>query len=94
MQGTAASAQEGALGRSLAQDALRGTEETATLAFVDQGYPGQDARPAARDDGIQLQRIRRKDATSGVVLLPCCWVVARRVGWVKRLQRLARDDVR
>ena len=58
-------------------------EKRSTLANVDQGYPGQEA---AQDDGMHLQVIRRKDATSGVVLLPRRWVVARSVGWVKHFR--------
>ena len=48
----------------------RMARETVILACVAQGYPGQDAKPAARDDGMQLRVIRRKDVTRDVVLLP------------------------
>ena len=90
---TAANAQDRAQVRSLAQDVPHGTGETVTLADVDQGDPGQEAAQAAQDDGMHLHVIRRKDATRGVVL-PCRWVDARSVGWVKRLRRLARDEAR
>ena len=79
---------------SLAQDVPHGTRAAVTLAGVAQGYPGKGAKPAARGNGIPLQVIRRKDATSGGVLLPRRGVVARSAGWVKRLRRVARDDVR
>ena len=59
-------------------------------------HTGGSRRPgySTRDAGMQLQVIRRKDAKSGVVLLTRPRRVARSVGWVKRLRRVARDDAR
>ena len=79
-----ANAQERTQVRSLAQDVPHGTGERVTLACVAQGYPGQDAVAAARDDRMHLQVIRLKNVTRGVVLLPRPWVVVRSVGWVTR----------
>ena len=97
VKGTAANADERAQLRSLAQDVAHGTGDTVTLACGALGYQAR-----ARDDGTPLQRIKRKDATSDVVLLPrrcvVAWlrgcVVACSGGWVKRFRRWARDDAR
>ena len=50
VKSTAANAQERSQVRSLAQDVPHGTKDTVTLAWVDQGKTGQDAKPAARND--------------------------------------------
>ena len=54
--------------------------------------PGRETCSAGRRDALQVTK--RKDATSGVVLLRHRWLVAHRGGWVKRLRRVARDNAR
>jgi hypothetical protein len=61
------------------------------LAFADQGYTGDTAAQAARDEGMELQVIKLPEAKKGFVLLPRRWVVERSFGWLNRFRRLARD---
>ena len=91
VQVTAANAQERAQVRSLAQEVQYVTGESVTLAFVDQGYTGQEPAQAAQQEGMQLHVIKLKEAKKGFVLLPRRWVVERSFGWVNRFRRLARD---
>jgi transposase len=68
------------------------TGDTVTLAYVDQGYTGDEAREAAEQQGIQLEVVKLPDATrQGFVLLPKRWVVERSFAWTARFRRLARD---
>jgi transposase len=67
------------------------TGQTVKVAFADQGYTGEEAAQAARDEGIELQVIRLQEAKKGFVLLPRRWVVERSFGWLYRFRRLARD---
>jgi transposase len=67
------------------------TGKTVKVAFADQGYTGEEAAQAARDEGIELQVIRLQEAKKGFVLLPRRWVVERSFGWLNRFRRLARD---
>jgi transposase len=61
------------------------------LAFVDQGYTGeQPAADAAKSD-IELSVVKLPQAKRGFVLLPRRWVVERSFGWLGRFRRLARD---
>jgi len=67
------------------------TGENVTLAYVDQGYTGEDAAKAAEKHGIQLEVVKHTEAKRGFVLLPRRWVVERSFGWAARFRRLARD---
>jgi transposase len=67
------------------------TGETVKVAFVDQGYTGQEPADAAREEGIQLHVVKLPEARKGFVLLPRRWVVERSFGWINRFRRLARD---
>jgi transposase len=40
---------------------------------------------------MQLEVIKRPEASRGFVLLPRRWVVERSQGWIARFRRLARD---
>ena len=74
--------------------AARVQEETGdhvTLAYVDQGYTGEDARNAACSHDIRLEVVKLPEAKKGFVLLPRRWVVERSFAWVSRFRRLARD---
>ena len=75
----------------LARQVQEITGHTVKVAFADQGYTGEDAAQAARDEGIELQVIKLQAAKKGFVLLPRRWVVERSFGWLNRFRRLARD---
>jgi transposase len=61
------------------------------IAFVDQGYTGEDAASQAKRGGIRLEVVKHTEAKKGFVLLPRRWVVERTFGWLGRFRRLARD---
>jgi len=88
---TPANEQERAQVAELAHQVQQVTGRTVKVAFADQGYTGEDAAQAARDEGIELQVIKLPEAKKGFVLLPRRWVVERSFGWLNRFRRLARD---
>jgi transposase len=88
---TAASEQERAQVFDLAGDVQEATGQTVTLAFVDQGYTGDQPRADAANHGIALEVVKHAGAKKGFVLLPRRWVVERSFGWMARFRRLARD---
>ena len=61
------------------------------LAFVDQGYTGDEPAQAAKAQGMRLEVIKLPQAKRGFVLLPRRWVVERSFAWMTRFRRLARD---
>jgi transposase len=61
------------------------------LAFVDQGYTGENPAQAAKAQGMRLEVVRLPEAKRGFVLLPRRWVVERSFAWMTRFRRLARD---
>jgi transposase len=67
------------------------TGRTVKIAFVDQGYTGDEAAAAAEAEGIDLIVVKHTEAKRGFVLLPRRWVVERTFGWLGRFRRLARD---
>lgn len=67
------------------------TQQSVEVAFVDQGYTGDQPEQAAAEQGIQLIVVKLPDAKRGFVLLPRRWVVERSFGWLTRFRRLARD---
>ena len=75
----------------LASAVQKETGQTVQIAFVDQGYTGEDAAQAALDQGIELNVVRLPGAKKGFVLLPRRWVVERSNAWTARARRLARD---
>jgi len=76
---------------ALAQQVQAVTGETVEIAFVDQGYTGENAHQQAAQYGLQLEVVKLPDAKKGFVLLPRRWVVERSFGWMARFRRLARD---
>jgi hypothetical protein len=48
-------------------------EEPVQVAFVDQGYTGEEPAADAEQAGIHLQVIKHHDAKRGFVLLPRRW---------------------
>jgi transposase len=67
------------------------TGEQVEVAFVDQGYTGEQPAAAAAQAGVRLEVIKHHEAKRGFVLLPRRWVVERSFAWAARFRRLARD---
>jgi transposase len=76
---------------ALADGVQAATGETVELAFVDQGYTGEQPADDAAARGIRLEVVRLPEAKRGFVLLPRRWVVERSFAWTGRFRRLARD---
>ena len=75
----------------LAEAVQEVTGESVELAYVDQGYTGDDAGGDAAEHGIDLEVVKLPEAKRGFVLLPRRWVVERSFGWMARFRRLAED---
>jgi transposase len=88
---TAANEQDRAQVAELAERVQAETGETVEIAYVDQGYTGENASDAAAGHGIKLEVVKLPEAKRGFVLLPRRWVVERSFGWMSRFRRLARD---
>jgi len=88
---TAANVQDHAQVAELAEQVQAVTDGTVQVAFVDQGYTGEQAVADAAAQGIQLVVIKLLDAKHGFILLPRRWVVERSIAWLARFRRLARD---
>jgi transposase len=88
---TPANEQERAQVADLAKQVQAVTGRTVEVAFVDQGYTGNDAADQAKAHGIRLEVVQHTEAKKGFVLLPRRWVVERSLGWLGRFRRLARD---
>ena len=67
------------------------TGRAVEVAFVDQGYTGEEPTAAAAAHGIELAVVRLPEAKRGFVLLPRRWVVEPSFAWAARFRRLARD---
>ena len=67
------------------------TGQSVELAYVDQGYTGEQAETDAAAHGIRLEVVKLPRAKHGFVLLPRRWVVERSFAWAARFRRLARD---
>ncbi|MBN9390893.1 MAG: IS5 family transposase [Chloroflexi bacterium] len=88
---TPANEQERAQVAELSRKVQEATGESVEIAYVDQGYTGQDALEAAASEGIKLEVVKLSEAKHGFVLLPKRWVVERSFAWMSRFRRLARD---
>jgi transposase len=88
---TAADEQDRAQVSELAKRVQEETGETVEIAYVDQGYTGENAADAAEEHGIKLEVVKLPTAKRGFILLPRRWVVERSFGWMSRFRRLARD---
>ena len=91
---TPASEQDRAQVEALAAAVQEATGESVELAYVDQGYTGQEPAEAAAAHGMRLEVVKLPEAKRGFVLLPTRWVVERGFAWASRFRRLARDDER
>jgi transposase len=88
---TAADEQDRAQVDKLAEAVQQITGETIELAYVDQGYTGENAAEAAAKHGVRLEVVKHTEVKRGFVLLPRRWVVERSFAWAARFRRLARD---
>lgn len=88
---TPANAQDRAQVAKLTEQVQAVTGEMVEVAFVDQGYTGEQAAAAAAAYGMHLEVVRLPTTKRGFVLLPRRWVVARSFAWTTRFRRLARD---
>lgn len=88
---TAANEQERAQVADLPAKVQEVTGRTVEVAFVDQGYTGEQAAGQAAANGTRLEVVRHTEAKKGFVLLPRRWVVERTFGWLGRFRRPARD---
>lgn len=88
---TAANEQERAQVDDLIADVQESTGEHVEIAYVDQGYTGEQPAADAQKHGVQLCVVKLEEAKRGFVLLPRRWVVERSFAWASRFRRLARD---
>jgi transposase len=88
---TAADEQDRRQVAKLAEDVQAATGDSVELAFVDQGYSGEQPAADAARKGIELSVVKLPEAKRGFVLLPRRWVVERSFAWAARFRRLARD---
>lgn len=75
----------------LAKEVQEATGESVEVAFVDQGYTGEQPAEEAKANSIRLEVVKLPKAKRGFVLLPRRWVVERSFAWLSRFRRLARD---
>jgi transposase len=87
---TPADAQDREQVTALAAAVQEATGTSVELAFVDQGYTGEQPAADAARHGIRLEVIKLPEAKRGFVLLPRRWVVERSFAWVARFRRLAK----
>jgi transposase len=76
---------------ALAAAVQEATGQTVELAFVDQGYTGEEPADDAAAQGIRLEVVKLEEAKRGFILLPRRWVVERSFAWAARFRRLAKD---
>jgi transposase len=88
---TAANEQDRAQVKELAQAVQATTGQNVQLAYVDQGYTGEQPASDAAAHGMKLEVVKHHEAKRGFVLLPRRWVVERTFAWAARFRRLARD---
>ena len=88
---TPADAQDRDQVERLAAAVQAATGESVEIAYVDQGYTGEDPARDAAAHGIRLIVVKHPQAKRGFVLLPRRWVVERSFARTARFRRLARD---
>ena len=88
---TPASEQDRAQVGELAEAVQQATQESVMLAYVDQGYSGEQPSEAAEAQGIDLCVVKRPEAKRGFVLLPRRWVVECSFAWTAKFRRLVLD---
>jgi transposase len=88
---TPANAQDRAQVADLAAAVQEATGDAVEVAFVDQGYTGDQPAADAAAHGLRLEVVKLPQAERGFVLLPRRWVAERSCAWPARFRRLARD---
>jgi transposase len=88
---TPANEQERAQVGELCRQVQEVTGQTVQVAFVDQGYTGEETEYAAAVHDIDLQVVKKPAGQTGFVSLPRRWVVERSFAWLSRFRRLGRD---
>jgi transposase len=88
---TAADEQDRAQVEELAKAVQEATGESVELAYVDQGYTGEEPAEAAKEHSIRLEVVKQLETKRGFVLLPRRWVVERDFAWTSRFRRLVKD---
>jgi transposase len=88
---TAANVDERTQVEQLAAAVQEVTGQSVEIAYVDQGYTGEQPAADAAKHGIQLEVVKLPETKRGFVLLPRRWVVERSFAWMGRFRRLARD---
>jgi len=88
---TPANEQERSQVAALVAETQSVTGESVEVAFVDQGYTGEEPAAQAAQHGVRLIVVKLEEAKRGFVLLPRRWVVERSFAWASRFRRLARD---
>ena len=91
---TPADAQDREQVAALAAAVREATGAPVELAWVDQGYTGDEPAAAAAAHGIRLEVVKLPEAKRGFVLLPRRWVVERSFALAARFRRPAKDDER
>jgi transposase len=91
LKATPADEQERAQVAALAVEVQKATDYSVEVAFVDQGYTGDEPAKEAAAQCIQLEVVKHHEAKRGFLLLPRRWVVERTFAWLGRFRRLARD---
>jgi transposase len=88
---TPANEQDRAQVGELAKQIQEATGDSVEVAFVDQGYTGDQPAAAAEAHSIRLEVVKLPTAKRGFVLLPRRWVVERSFAWMARFRCLVRD---
>jgi transposase len=88
---TPASEHDGEQVEKLAEAIREATEDSVGLAYVDQGYTGEQPAKGAAEHGIHLEVVKHQEARRGFVLLPRRWVIERDFAWASRFRRLVQD---
>jgi transposase len=88
---TPADEQDRAEVETLARAIQQATGESVELAYVDQGYSGEEPAAEAKKHGIRLEVVKHPEARRCFVLLPRRWVVERDFAWSSRFRRLVKD---
>jgi transposase len=91
---TAADEQDRVQVSELAKRVQENIGDTVEIAYVDQGYTGENAADADGKHGIRLEVVKLPTAKRGFLFLSRGWMVGRGFGWTTRFRRLARDYAR
>jgi transposase len=88
---TPADKQDRAQVSELAEAVQKATGESVEVAYVDQGYTGEQPAREAAEHGINLEVVKHQEAKRGFVLLPRRWIIERGFAWSSRFRRLVKD---